>query len=98
MVQLYVTDVAASVPVPIRSLAGVKRLFLKPGEKQSVSFTLTPRQMSIIDDRGQRVIEPGEFLLNVGGKQPGFTGSTDAKTTGVATARFLVTGKVTAIP
>ena len=54
VVQLYVTDAAASVPVPIRSLAGVKRLFLKPGEKQRVSFTLTARQMSIIDDHGRR--------------------------------------------
>jgi beta-glucosidase len=31
VVQLYITDTAASVPVPIRSLAGVKRVFLKPG-------------------------------------------------------------------
>ncbi len=98
VVQLYVTDVAASVPVPIRSLAGVKRLFLEPGEKQSVSFTLTPRQMSIIDDQGRRVIEPGEFLLSVGGKQPGFKGRADAQTTDALSSRFLVTGKVTEIP
>lgn len=94
VVQLYVTDVAATVPVPIRSLAGVKRVFLKPGEKQSVSFTLTPQQMSLIDDRGQRVIEPGEFMVSVGGKQPGFTKRQDAQTTSVVTSRFVVTGKV----
>ena len=98
VVQVYVSDVAASVPVPIRSLAGTNRVFLKPGEKRHVSFTLSPTQMSLIDDNGKRVIEPGEFLISIGGKQPGFTGPTDAKTTGVATARFLVTGKVTAIP
>ncbi len=93
VVQLYVTDVAASVPVPIRSLAGVKRVFLKPGEKQKISFPLTREQMSIIDDKGQRVIEPGEFLVSVGGKQPGFKGGTDASTTSVVTSRFVVTGK-----
>jgi beta-glucosidase len=97
VVQLYVSDVAASVPVPIRSLAGIKRLFLKPGEKQSVSFTLSPAQMSLIDDSGKRVVEPGEFLISVGGKEPGFAGRADAKSTGVVTARFAVTGKVTAI-
>ncbi len=95
---MYVSDVAASVPVPIRSLAGTNRVFLKPGEKRHVSFTLSPTQMSLIDDNGKRVIEPGEFRISIGGKQPGFTGSTDAKTTGVATARFFITGKVTAIP
>jgi beta-glucosidase len=98
VVQLYVSDVAASVPVPIRSLAGTRRVFLKPGEKRHVSFTLSPTQMSLIDDNGKRVIEPGEFRISIGGEQPGFTGSTDAKTTGVATSRFFVTGNVTAIP
>jgi beta-glucosidase len=98
VVQLYVSDVAASVPVPIRSLAGTRRVFLKPGEKRHLSFTLSPTQMSLIDDNGRRVIEPGEFRISIGGEQPGFTGSTDAKTTGVATSRFFVTGNVTAIP
>jgi beta-glucosidase len=92
VVQLYVTDVAATVPVPIRSLAGVKRIFLKPGEKQNVSFVLTGEQMSIIDDGGKRLIEPGEFLISLGGKQPGFTKPQDAETTGVIMARFAVIG------
>jgi len=38
----------------------------EPGEKQSLSFTVTPTQMSLID-KGKRVIEPGEFEINVGG-------------------------------
>lgn len=98
VVQLYVTDVAASVPVPIRSLAGIKRVYLKPGEKQTVKFTLTREQMTVIDDHGRRIIEPGEFLVSVGGKQPGFIGRADAATTGVVTGRFIVTGKATAVP
>jgi beta-glucosidase len=98
VVQLYVTDAAASVPVPTRSLQGVQRVSLKPGETRRVSFTLAPSQMSVIDDHGRRVVEPGEFLISVGGKQPGFTGTADAPTTGVVTARFTVTGKTTVVP
>jgi beta-glucosidase len=94
VVQLYVTDVASSFPVPIRELAGTRRLFLKPGEKQTVSFNLLPEQMSAIDDNGKRLIEPGEFQVSVGGKQPGFTGSADVKTTGVVSGKFSVTGSV----
>jgi beta-glucosidase len=97
VVQLYITDLAATVPVPIRSLAGTKRIFLKPGEKQNISFVVTGEQMSIIDDSGKRLIEPGEFLIVVGGKQPGFTKWQDAKTTDTVTARFAVTGKATEI-
>jgi beta-glucosidase len=93
VVQLYLTDVNATVPVPIRSLAGVKRVFLKPGEKQKVSFVLNREQMSIIDDNGKRIIEPGEFLISIGGKQAGFKEWQDAQTTSVITTRFMVTGK-----
>jgi beta-glucosidase len=97
VVELYVTDLVATVPVPIRSLQGIKHLFLKPGERRRFSFTLAPRQLTLIDDEGRRVLEPGEFRLSVGGKQPGFTGRTDAQTTGVVSASLVVAGKVTEI-
>ncbi len=34
VVQLYLTQLNASVPVPIRSLAGFHRVHLKPGESK----------------------------------------------------------------
>jgi beta-glucosidase len=90
VVQLYVKDVQASVPVAIRSLAGIKRIFLKAGEKQTITFTIASDQMTVIDNNGKRIIEPGEFLVSVGGKQPGFTGSADAATSGVVMGTFAV--------
>jgi beta-glucosidase len=98
VVQLYITDLAASVPVAIRSLAGMSRINLKPGEKRTVSFTLTPRQMSVIDNEGKRMIEPGDFSVSVGGKQPGFAGGADAKTTSTVSGKFTVTGNGIEIP
>jgi beta-glucosidase len=98
VVQLYLTDVAASVPVPIRSLRGIQRIHLKPGERRRVSFTLRPEDLAVTDNNGQRMLEPGEFTVSVGGKQPGFKGSVDAATTGVVTGSFSVTGSVTQIP
>jgi beta-glucosidase len=96
VVELYVSALAPSVPAPIRSLAGVKRIFLRPGEKQTVSFTLDPAQMSVVTERGKRIMEPGEFLISIGGKQPGFTGRADAPTTSVVQTRFRVEGKAPA--
>ncbi len=90
VVQLYITDSESKFPVPIRSLAGVKRVFLKAGEKQMVSFEIKPEQMSVFDDDGKRLIEPGSFVVTVGGKQPGFTGSADAKSTSVVSGSFAV--------
>ena len=48
-----------------------------------MEFVLTPRQVSIVDDEGKFVVEPGEFEIFVGGKQPGFIGRCDAETTQV---------------
>ena len=72
VVQLYLSDVAASAPVPIRTLVGFDRISLRRGEKRTVTFTITPRQMSLIDDSGKRVIEPGEFVIGVGGLRDTF--------------------------
>jgi beta-glucosidase len=88
-----VTDVEASVPVPIRSLQGFRRVFLRPGERKTVTFVLTPRQISLIDAAGQRVVEPGVFEVTVGGKQPGFSGVADAATTGVVAGLCEVVGQ-----
>jgi beta-glucosidase len=97
VVQVYVTDLAASVRVPIRSLAGVERVHLKPGERRIVKFTLEPRQLAVITDDGRTVVEPGEFKVTIGGKQPGFTGAADANTTSFIEGRFSVTGKATEV-
>ena len=95
VVQLYVTDVEASVRVPIRSLAGIERVHLKAGERRVVSFTLEPRQLSVITDDGRMVVEPGEFKVSIGGKQPGLTGAADAATTSFIEGSFRVTGPAT---
>lgn len=88
VVQLYVTDVEASVPVAIRALAGFRRITLEPGERMSVSFTVAPAAFSLIDDGGRRVVEPGTFEISVGGKQPGQQGLADAATTAVLMAHI----------
>ena len=93
--QLYVTDLQGSVRVPIRSLAGVERVHLKPGERREIKFTIEPRQLAVITDDGRTVVEPGDFKVTIGGKQPGFTGTADAATTSFIEGRFSVTGAAT---
>ncbi|MBI1882065.1 MAG: fibronectin type III-like domain-contianing protein, partial [Chloroflexi bacterium] len=70
VVQLYLKDVEASLPVPQLQLQGFSRIRLAPGEKQTVQFTLTAEQMSFVDNDGQWVLEPGEFQVWLGGQQP----------------------------
>ncbi len=88
--ELYVSILGAGVPVPIRSLEGVLRVTLRPGERRRVEFTLEPRQLAVIDDAMRRVEQPGTFEVSVGGGQPG---DVEGATSGVVTTRFEVTGK-----
>jgi beta-glucosidase len=93
VVQLYLTDLESSAPVPIRSLQGFRRVSLEAGEERTISFTIHPRQLSLIDNESNRVLEPGSFQVSVGGKQPGFTGVADTPTSGLVTGRFEVVGE-----
>ncbi len=93
VVQVYIADREASVPVPIRKLVGFRRISLEAGASQTVSFKIDPRDMSLITDDTRRLIEPGEFELSVGGKQPGFSGTADAATTQTVTGSFTVEGE-----
>jgi len=70
VVEVYLKDVHASVDVPKWSLAGFKRIHLRMGEEAVVQFTISPRQMSIVDNDGKLVLEPGKFEVYVGGSQP----------------------------
>jgi beta-glucosidase len=66
VVQLYVRDVQASTPRPVKSLKGFKRITLAPGEKKTVQFTLTPEDLSMVDAAGNWVVEPGKFEVMAG--------------------------------
>ena len=70
VVQLYVQDVEASLPVSQLQLQGFTRIRLAPGEKQTVRFTLTAGQLSVVDEAGTWRLEPGDFRVWVGGQQP----------------------------
>jgi len=97
VVQLYLTDLEASCAVPHHSLRGVARVALAPAESRQVTFELGARDLSLIDDLGHRVLEPGRFRVFVGGSQP------DARSralTGQAplSAEFEVTGDRLLLP
>jgi beta-glucosidase len=65
-VQLYVEDVIASVVTPVKSLRGFQKADLRPGEKKTVTFRLTPVDLALLNPRLVRVVEPGEFKVMIG--------------------------------
>jgi beta-glucosidase len=64
--ELYLHQKIASVTQPVMQLKGFERITLKPGEKKTVQFTVTPEMLSILNIDMHRVVEPGVFELMVG--------------------------------
>ena len=86
VVELYLNQ-PTSAETPLRVLAGFKRVHLAPGQSAHVSLTIDPRTLGQVDQKGNRVILPGEYSVSLGGAQP-----QDAVS--VLTGKFNVVGTV----
>jgi beta-glucosidase len=82
--EVYLTQPRGS-NTAIRVLAGFKRVHLAPRQSAHITFTLDPRTIGQVDAKGNRVILSGDYLVSVGGAQPG-------DTTSAQTGKFTVTG------
>ncbi len=70
VVELYLSF-PKSPAAPIRALRGFTRLRLGPGETKHVHFSLDARDLSEVNEKGDRVVVEGVFSLSIGGGQPG---------------------------
>lgn len=71
VVQLYLTDVAASVTRPRQELRGFTRTHLQPGESRTLHFELGPAELGLLDRHLRFVVEPGAFQVRVGTSSEG---------------------------
>ena len=66
-VQLYLSDLVASVTRPVKELKGFKKLFLRAGEERTVEFEINTNLLKFYNYRLAHVAESGEFRLGIGG-------------------------------
>lgn len=66
VVQLYTRDVISSVTTYEKNLAGFERIHLRPGETQTVTFTLDRKHFELLNADMKWVVEPGEFSIMAG--------------------------------
>lgn len=66
VVQLYIQDLVGSVTRPVKELKGFKKIRLKPGESQVVTFTINSDNLRFYTHDMSFRAEPGEFLAMVG--------------------------------
>src|ERR1700690_1792985 len=68
VVELYVSF--PKLPgVPLRALRGFTRVHLGAGESRQVKLTLSPRDLSYVNEAGDRMIAAGDYVITAGGGQ-----------------------------
>lgn len=65
-VQLYINDIVSSIMTPVKQLRGFKKVFIKAGDTKTVTFEITPADLSLVDADCGRVVESGDFEIMVG--------------------------------
>ena len=70
VVELYIRF--PKVPgAPLRALRGFTRIHLAAGELRHVKLALEPRDLSYVNESGERMIAAGDYTITAGGGQPG---------------------------
>jgi len=69
VVELYLKQ-PKGYETPKRVLAGFKRIHLNAGETAHVALTVDARSLAQVDEKGNRVVVPGEYEASLGGAQP----------------------------
>ncbi len=66
VVQMYIRDDYSSVTRPVKELKGFRKVWLDPGQTQTVNFTISKEQLSFYDVNMRWIAEPGDFTVMVG--------------------------------
>jgi len=73
VVQLYVSDLVASIAPAGRRLKRFAKITLGPGAERKIDFILRPDDLSFIGADNRRVVESGDFEVMIGGLKSRFT-------------------------
>ncbi|AQP50936.1 glycoside hydrolase family 3 N-terminal domain-containing protein [Tessaracoccus flavescens] len=65
-VQVYVSDTVTSASWADQELKAYRQVELAPGESRLVELEVPVADCTIVDARGNRIVEPGDFELRVG--------------------------------
>lgn len=67
VVQVYVSSINPSVPMPVKELKAFKKINLEPGEERQVDFTLNAESFYYYDETDQSYkVLPGQYRLRIG--------------------------------
>jgi beta-glucosidase len=65
VVQLFTSDLFASITPDVKRLRRFEKIDLKPGESKTLTFNLTVEDLAFVNAELNRVTEPGEFEISI---------------------------------
>ncbi|MBK7870293.1 MAG: glycoside hydrolase family 3 C-terminal domain-containing protein [Saprospiraceae bacterium] len=68
--QLYISYPGIKGKAPIRALKGFQRIALKAGESKTITFIVTPEELSLVNEKGESYQPKGKVMISIGGGQP----------------------------
>ena len=71
VIQMYITQPESDLINPKFTLKRFKRIFLAPGEKKIIRFSLSTNMLESFDINGDRKIERGTYKITIGNSSPG---------------------------
>ena len=69
----YISDPEAKITQPLKKLKNFEKVSLESGETKTFTFNISPMEhLSYVDSKGSIHIEPGRFVVEIGGLKESF--------------------------
>lgn len=65
VVQLFVSDLVASLTPDVKRLRGFEKVDLKPAQSKTISFHLSMKDLAYVDPENKKVLEAGDFKIQI---------------------------------
>ena len=73
VVQLFVSDLIASLSPDVKRLRGFEKVDLKPGESKTVTFRLPLKDLAFVNTDNKKTLEAGDFKISVANQTAKFS-------------------------
>jgi beta-glucosidase len=73
VVQLFISDLFASLSPDVKRLRGFEKIDLKPGESKVVEFKVPMKELAFVNLDNKMQLEEGEFRVQIANQKADFT-------------------------
>lgn len=69
VIQVYCSDIVASITPSVKRLRGFKKLYLEPNQSKTIKLLVPVKELAFIGKDNKWIIESGDFILSIDDKR-----------------------------